>query len=236
MNIYSDDIALLQNITLQVSSVYTSSFPITKAFDGNKVTSGSGDTNIWVSATGTNEWIIVKYNSGAKRIGKYTITNRKDYQHCSPKNWEVYGSNDGITWILLDTRTDVINWMAGETKEFIINDINIVKYQYYKFNLLSTVNSRYYEIAEIQMMEKILTDKYFVTQNNEYYTINPNYYIDNKYNKLPITTQYPTTDNIDLYGFDNINNLVTENTINTQTFKPIDKFIGALQINKYVAK
>jgi hypothetical protein len=48
----------------------------------------------------------------------------------SPKNWTVQGSNDGIIWTIIDTRTNVIGWIPGVAKEFIVTTPDV--YGYYK--------------------------------------------------------------------------------------------------------
>lgn len=155
---YSEDIALLENATVQASSTL-SDFSVSKAFNGSKATTGIGDTNIWVSKTKGTEWIKVSFIQ-SRKIGKYTITNRKTYQNASPVDWELYGSNDDSSWTLLDSRNNITDWASGETKEFIFDNNNF--YKYYKFVFLKCNGNLYYEIAEIEMMEVLNYNKYLI--------------------------------------------------------------------------
>ena len=236
---YSQNIAS-SNVTLQASSVFSDDkkCAVTTAFDGNKYTTGSGDY-IWVSKTSGNEWITVKFNDGPKRIGKYTITNRKLYAECSPKDWILYGSTDNINWIAIDTRTNVSDWASGETKEFIIANSNVDKYQYYKFSFLSTAGGSFFEIAEIEMMELLAFTKYLIKQFNNYYTVKPEYYDSTSKTLIPLTLaggQIPTKEDILLYAFDDINQLNDELNINGEIFKPINKLSGKFDIKIYKIK
>lgn len=74
----------------------------------------------------------------------------------SIKNWELYGSNDDITWTLIikDTHPDVFNQMSTKGYEFV----NDKSYRFFRINIL---NSHYdptgktVAISEMELMEKV---------------------------------------------------------------------------------
>jgi hypothetical protein len=58
---------------------------------------------------------------GAKTVVEYTLTNRAlaGYGPArSPASWLFQGSNDGMSWTTIDSRTGINDWTAGETKVF----------------------------------------------------------------------------------------------------------------------
>ena len=50
-----------------------------------------------------------------------------------PKDWEFQGSVDGQTWVTLDTRADVDDWVSSETKTFELD--SPATYQYFRFDI-----------------------------------------------------------------------------------------------------
>ncbi|MNV68095.1 hypothetical protein D3C71_1609260 [compost metagenome] len=63
----------------------------------------------------------------------YIIVSGNDAKDRDPKNWDILGSKDGITWVLLDSRTDVISDVRNETKAYVFS--NTVAYNYYRINV-----------------------------------------------------------------------------------------------------
>ncbi len=103
-----------------------------------------GSTNVgWFSAGG-NKWgtndvrpadIVTQYNV-AKPISGYSITNGNDAVNYgrSPECFALYGSENGVDWILLDARENV-GWKTNnEVKHFALEAA--VAYPYYKLSLL----------------------------------------------------------------------------------------------------
>jgi predicted alpha-1,2-mannosidase len=103
-----------------------------KAFDNNISTK-------WLDFEGLS-WIQYQFpNNNAYLITSYTITSANDAPERDPYSWTFKGSNDGLNWFTLDTRTGVSFANRFETKTF--NFSNSTAYQYYKFNNLSSEGS-----------------------------------------------------------------------------------------------
>lgn len=149
-------IPIMTSDVLPSGSVNQSSIQATNygwnAFDKN-TTSG------WLT-TGTSGWISYEFPS-SKIIGKYTLkppynaTSGISVQR-SPKDWTFEGSNDGVTWIVLDTKVGVTDWVDNTLKEFNIN--NKVSYKIYRVNVTASNYSSgtaYLGFSEIEMFELI---------------------------------------------------------------------------------
>jgi hypothetical protein len=127
------------------SSVYDVNYAW-KAFD--KVTTGNG----WLSNGTTNQWLSYEFDS-VKYISKYTIMATYNTSTV-PKNWTFEGSNDGVTWTVLDTRTNVTDWILNTKKEFIIDKNNVKPFKIYRINIsANNGGANYIHIGEMEMME-----------------------------------------------------------------------------------
>ncbi|MFA9466780.1 MAG: hypothetical protein ACERKN_21175 [Velocimicrobium sp.] len=156
---YTDNVipAMTSNVSevgeASVSSYFNQSpwiYPAYKAFNHSIL-----DTESWVSEKGmTTGWLSYEFYD-AKCITKYAIVARSPLEHSNelPKDWTFEGWNNELnSWVILDTKKDMTNWVAGEKKEFVI--VNSNKYNKYRINI--TANCGYTDfiaIGELQMME-----------------------------------------------------------------------------------
>ena len=87
-----------------------------------------------ISSLGTVVLQIDFGSGGAKKVGMYRIWARSGGIVQAPKNWTFEASNDGLSWDILDRRSDITDWLdtsdlsgklasnnIGSAKEFIIS-------------------------------------------------------------------------------------------------------------------
>lgn len=126
-----------------------------KVFDHDKTnTLNAWSTDSWTYAG----WVQFDFGAGnEKAIGKYAVTSINHAGAASansPKNWIFQGSQNGSTWVNLDTRNNVTGWLAAETKEFMFD--NSTKYRYYRINVSSgQTSNQAICIQELEMMESL---------------------------------------------------------------------------------
>ncbi|MFZ5968972.1 MAG: cohesin domain-containing protein [Bacillota bacterium] len=120
----------------------------------NRSTDYSNDR--WGSNSGiTSAWLSYEFDT-VKTITKYTLIARSGTGlNSAPKNWTFEGSNDGTNWIILDTRSEEINWESGEKREYTFT--NNSQYKIYRINMTANNGATYYSIAEMEMMETVST-------------------------------------------------------------------------------
>ncbi|WP_319764529.1 discoidin domain-containing protein [Maridesulfovibrio sp.] len=70
----------------------------------------------------------------------------RDYTATS---WVLRGSNDGINWTILDTKTDQPNWSAGEQRQYPVSPDQA--YEYYKVDVSTSESGSTNGIGKIQM-------------------------------------------------------------------------------------
>lgn len=83
----------------------------------------------------------------AIRLSRYTLYEPANAE-TNPKAWIVEGSNDGVTYTLLDTRTGV-TWTFSETKSFAVSTTRL--YTYYRFTFTQTAGSTDLWLHDVRM-------------------------------------------------------------------------------------
>jgi hypothetical protein len=123
-----------------------------KAFDGNQLDSFWSTNNI---VTG---YLKRKYPLSFK-TNQYSITSRNyaGVENRAPKNWTLEGSNNGSTWDIIDTQTN-ITFNMGEKKTFNIFPVNT--YNEYRLNITANNGGDRIEVAELVIVntEGTVTD------------------------------------------------------------------------------
>lgn len=110
--------------------------------------------NYWFSKTASNEWIKYDFDKSPKIIGTYTIAPRNSTG--APKSWTFEGSNDNISWDILDTQINQINWMPYEERDYSFS--NNKSYRYYRFFFTSNNGASTINVTEIKMTETTYVD------------------------------------------------------------------------------
>lgn len=109
------------------SGSYSPSYPSSNAFDNN-------NSSLWISEV----WVtpaIIGYNfSEPKIVQEYTISYANgSITKRAPKDFELQGSNDGVTWNSIDIRSDETNWAGVESRTYTVTETNDA---YHKFRLV----------------------------------------------------------------------------------------------------
>jgi len=99
-----------------------------------------------------NGWIQYQFGGGERLvITAYAITSANDVPSRDPKNWEFQGSNDGTTWVTLDTRENQRFSGRHSTNSYSVT--NDVAYGYYRLNISEAGHTGYgIQLAELQLM------------------------------------------------------------------------------------
>lgn len=83
-------------------------------------------------------------------VNKYTLTSGGDAPERDPTHWEFQASNDGVTWEVLDTRTDESFSERNQTREFSVE--NEEAYQYYRLFITENGGSDAVQISEWRLL------------------------------------------------------------------------------------
>lgn len=146
--------------------------PPWEAFDGIFNTG----TEVWTTnANVTTGWLAYEF-SEPKIISKYSIYGKINNPTQSPRNWTFEGSNDGVTWIVLDTRTNQTTWTNNVPNEYEIS--NTTQYKRYRINITANNGSSYLSIAELQMRAIAVKIKHLIKSSNKIQTLLENNWVD----------------------------------------------------------
>lgn len=99
-------------VTTSASSVYGVGYEAWKAFNND------ASTDLWAS-TIVPAWLAVNFGV-QKTVKAYTIRVFPNTPDHFPKSWTFEGSNDGITWTVLDTRLNVPTWALDQRRVFVL--------------------------------------------------------------------------------------------------------------------
>lgn len=83
-------------------------------------------------------------------VQSYKLTSGNDAPERDPKNWKFFGSNDGNTWILLDTRTNIS--FGGRTQTYQYEFANDTPYSYYRWVVEENHGSDAFQITEWRLI------------------------------------------------------------------------------------
>jgi gliding motility-associated-like protein len=89
-------------------------------------------------------------------VNRYTIVTANDAENRDPKDWTFEGSDDGETWVVLDTRTNQFNNpIVARSTPVDFTFTNSTAYSYYRFNVSANNGSTNIlgQIAELQIWE-----------------------------------------------------------------------------------
>ncbi|MGW8958627.1 discoidin domain-containing protein [Paenibacillus sp. NPDC055715] len=133
-----------------------------RSFDGDFATISSA----WGSDENT-AWLRYDFPK-PEVIEQYVIYPQTTATDRSPKDWTFEGSNDGVTWNVLDTQSNITGWVDSTPKKFTFSNSN--SYKDYRINITANNGSQYISFGELEMMSKVSSS---TTPNSGGSTPNP---------------------------------------------------------------
>ncbi len=134
---------LAQGGTVTSSNVGTTPEEMTKAFDGDGLTK-------WFASGTKTPWIAYQFaEPGTHVVTSYGVASANDFPVRDPSAWQLQGSNDGTTWITLDTRMG--QTFANRFQTNIYPCANATAYPRYRFLVTANSGSPDTQVAEIML-------------------------------------------------------------------------------------
>jgi hypothetical protein len=84
--------------------------------------------------------------------GAYTMTSANDALARDPKNWTIEGSNNGMDWDVLDTRTNQTFGSRFLTVKYTFS--NQVAYKYYRLYVTAVGSGTLFQLAEWRLLKR----------------------------------------------------------------------------------
>ncbi|WP_096635803.1 discoidin domain-containing protein [Clostridium cochlearium] len=183
-------------------------------------------STIWTSNGYTGN-IYIKFDSDIN-ISKVQIS------HNSSEIISIYYSYNGVDYIKLSgkfLRPDLNSYNYTQyTEDFVFN--NDVRTKYWKF-VLSRNNGgyNYASLQELKIYSKNLPNKFLLKQNNQYYTIKPEYYSNGQFQPLTLEGgEQPNENDYEKFGSDDVNDLLKPIQVGEENFTPYDKLENEFEI------
>jgi hypothetical protein len=96
-----------------------------RAFDGSTA------TKWYASALGGTGWLRYSFGGGAGwPLSEYRLASANDASQRDPRDWTVQGSNDGVNWTVIDTRSGQTFTARFQTRSFTLS--NPIPYRHYR--------------------------------------------------------------------------------------------------------
>lgn len=155
-------------ISMFASSNYGSE-PPSNAFDNNQL-------SFWTTNGGSTGFVGAQTAVG-RVLTSYAMRRRNDIPNRNPKTWTFEGSNNGTSWAVLDTQTN-ITWPDDVYRVFTFT--NATAYTYYRLNITANQGDGYLSVCELIMPPTATIPMAVDSSGN------------NRDGKYPITATYET--------------------------------------------
>jgi hypothetical protein len=83
-------------------------------------------------------------------VKQYTLTSADDVPGRDPRSWTLQGSNDGVTWTTVDTRTNIDFVDRRQTRAFVIP--NATPYTRYRLQVTANHGAAETQLAEFELL------------------------------------------------------------------------------------
>jgi hypothetical protein len=112
-----------------------------------------GDPNSKFFQSGFSGDLVMKYELKTPALaGAYTLVSGNDSPDRDPKTWILQGSEDGIKWINLHSRTGEL--FSGRAQRKLYHFNNNVLYKFYRLSIKANNGSRDFQMAEWTVNKK----------------------------------------------------------------------------------
>ena len=116
--------------------------PASKAFDGNP-----GSKWLMPAKAG---WLQYHFAPGESwAVTQYRIISGGDAPDRDPQDWQFQGSNDGTTWVTLDSQSNQV--FKGRVVTNTYNISNQTKYGYYRLNITKCLGNGITQLGELEL-------------------------------------------------------------------------------------
>ncbi|ARC85629.1 F5/8 type C domain protein [Clostridium argentinense CDC 2741] len=216
-------------ITVSGSGKDSPTYPVWGAFDGKESSNYTASYSV-----NDDKWIKIDFRK-KYMIRKYEIFSPWGAGNYEPNDFNLEGSNDDAKWdVLHEVRNNTLKeaWLRYEIE-------NRKSYRFYRLNVLKTRDKSRLSIGEIKLyidldIPQIKT--LFLLQDNEgkHYTVKSEFYDKDNEKFIPIeeigNKILLTKEDYHKYGFDDVELITKDMTIDEDIFKPIDKLKGKFKL------
>lgn len=118
-----------------------------------KVFDGTTSTKWFSGVTGTTAWLQYQFaNAASWAVSEYKISSANDVPERDPASWQLQGSNDGLNWTTLDSRTGQVFANRHQTNTYDFSNTQV--FQFYRLNITSNAGGAAYglQLSELNLL------------------------------------------------------------------------------------
>ncbi|WP_433062817.1 GH92 family glycosyl hydrolase [Dactylosporangium sp. CS-033363] len=108
------------------------------------------DNSLTKWLTFANTATITDQLTGAMAVKQYTLTSANDLPGRDPRDWALQGSNDGVTWTTVDTRSGIDFADRRQTRAFVVSGSG--SYSRYRLQITANHGAAETQLAELQVI------------------------------------------------------------------------------------
>lgn len=112
---------------------------------GKYVFDGNPETKYYLGNLSSSIWMQAEFETPVLS-NAYTLTSANDLPHRDPTDWMLQGSQDGESWITLDSRVSEIFDNRFDLRVFRIK--NTTAYKFYRLTILRTQGGTQFQLAD----------------------------------------------------------------------------------------
>lgn len=146
---------LVEKDITNIGSTFTVQYENTNPNDQGENSSHFIDNNIYTKFLLFNftapAWMQLQYAT-PQYSGAYTLTSANDSPGRDPKSWQLLGSDDGISWTVLDQQTNQSFANRYQTNKYVFP--NTTAYSYYRLNILANNGDGLFQCAEWRLIRR----------------------------------------------------------------------------------
>jgi hypothetical protein len=115
-----------------------------------KLVDANLDSKYLINPYANNLYMQISFKT-AQRVASYKLTSANDAPGRDPKDWKLQASNDGTTWVDLDTRKGETFDARGLTKRYDFT--NITDYKIYRISVTANGGDSLFQLAEWSLIK-----------------------------------------------------------------------------------
>ena len=94
----------------------------------------------------TGEWLQIQFPTPII-LYSYSMIDRFNLPTRSPKNFKIYGSNDGTNWTIIDTQANITQWLWPARLTFTVTNPVLTAYSYFRLVVNAAIGANSIQIS-----------------------------------------------------------------------------------------
>jgi hypothetical protein len=94
----------------------------------------------------TGEWLQIQFPTPII-LYSYSMINRINFDARTPRNFRIYGSNNGTDWTIVDARANITQWLWPTRLTFTLANPSMTPYSYFRLVVNATIGPNSVQVS-----------------------------------------------------------------------------------------